>query len=95
MFDVHNNKQLASNIPSSWAHFVLGGIYLDGTNVDGCVPDGLENRFWHERPLVPCSSVSLEAAAFVKLKQMVEAPGINVGPGLSSWTKGGHSAFPT
>lgn len=85
VLDISGNKRLTGSIPASWAHVALGRIDLRGTGVGGCVPDGLENRIIHDRPLRPCSHGSLAAAALAQLKALLEAPDISVGAGLSSW----------
>lgn len=84
--DVSNNTRMTGSIPASWSHFGTGFIQITGTQVGGCVPDGL----MVDKPLVPCSAVSREAAALAQLKSLLEGAGISAGLELFTWITGEH-----
>jgi hypothetical protein len=84
--NVISNTQITGSIPPSWVHFASGYISLSETHVGGCLPDGL--LIAHDKTLVQCSHVSPTAAALVKLRGMLVAPGFSAGPGLSTWVNG-------
>lgn len=72
--DLSNNPDLTGTIPSAWATF-QAAIFLQGTSVEGCIPDQLlENIFW-DKPYTSCSQNSPELSQLLVLRQLLNPAG--------------------
>ncbi|WIA11335.1 hypothetical protein OEZ85_011458 [Tetradesmus obliquus] len=82
------NKGITGTIPASWAHFSAGMLYLAGTGIDGCIPDGMSNYTWSEAwpdPYPYCSlKNSSDALVLSMLKAVLVAAGASP-DSLSTW----------
>lgn len=75
-----------STIPSSWANLKLGKLNLDNTDIEGCIPDQLQNAVVSGSSVFgapACSASSSELAALQELKAV--SGGSN--QGLDTWTE--------
>jgi hypothetical protein len=61
IFSLSDNPGIRGQVPSSWAHFSKGMLFVDGTRVTGCLPDGL--LVVHQHALPTCLRVSSDGAA--------------------------------
>jgi hypothetical protein len=73
--DVMGNERLSGTIPHTYSRFSSGALLLYGTNVTGCIPDGLPTET--SNPHVPCSTDigTSDTMLLAALKQVL----VNVG----------------
>lgn len=84
-FDFTNNANITGTVPESWAHFSSGLVWVRGTNVSGCIPDGLQYVQSTSRPLSWCSDAQrTDAATLAVLKQLLTTSGVG-SAALQTW----------
>lgn len=80
-----NNFNITGTLPASWAHFSSGQLWVDGTNISGCIPDGLIVYFSSSSPLSPCSNANqTDATTLIHLQQLINKSGAG-SAGLQTW----------
>lgn len=79
---LNDNPGLTGTIPAAWSTF-MGGIYLERTNVTGCIPDQLMTNVFWDQPYIPCSQVSPEVKALLDIRTLLDPSG----EVLASWTQ--------
>lgn len=81
--DLRNNPSLTGTIPTAWIT-LQAGIFLQATNIGGCIPDQLmENIIW-DKPYSPCSQSSHELSLLLELRHLLD-PSERF---LANWTAG-------